>query len=399
MSIHAIPGPDNITRTQLDNGITVLVYENHAAQSVVLSGSLPTGSLLEDPAQNGVASLTANALMRGTHNRDFETIYGSLENIGADLDFSARIHKTGFGGKALAEDLPTLVDVLADALRNPAFPEQQVEQLYPASHPYHYSIFGTLKTLPGIRIADMQAFHKQYYGPAGMIIVIVGAVEARHAVETVRAHLGDWENPDQATPPALPDLSPLDKPYQTFATVNGKSQADIVLGVTGPSRFAEDFVAASLANSVLGQFGMMGRIGHTIREQLGLAYYAYSRLEGGYGPGAWHIIAGVNANNVDVTITRIQEQIQEMLAEPVSDEDLDDNQSYYTGRLPLQLESNEGIAGRILGMESYDLGLDYLVNYHDMIYSVHKDDLLAAMRHYWDPDALVIAVAGPDETP
>ncbi len=106
---HDLPGPQTIARTTLDNGITVLVYENHASPSVVVSGSLHTGSLYARPEQSGIAVLTANALMRGTENRDFEAIYGSLENIGADLDFNTRVHKTGFGGKALAEDLPVLV--------------------------------------------------------------------------------------------------------------------------------------------------------------------------------------------------------------------------------------------------------------------------------------------------
>ena len=68
-----------------------------------------------------------------------------------------------------------------------------------------------------------------------------------------------------------------------------------------------------------------------------------------------------------------------------------------TGHLPLQLENNEGIAGTILSMESYNLGLDYLLKYRDMIYSLSKDDLLAAAQRYWNPEAFVLAVAGPDE--
>ncbi len=424
MSLKSLPGTDNITRTVLDNGITVLVYENHAAQSVVLFGVLNNGGLFAEPAKNGLAAMTASSLMRGTRNRDFDAIHASLENIGADLQISARQHKTSFGGKGLAEDLPTLVDVLADALRNPSFPEQQVERLrgemmtwlqyaqndtryragrafreslYPPEHPYHYGVSGTLETLPGLSIGEIEVFHRKHYGPKGMIIIVTGAVNAQEAIDTVREKLGDWENPEQPDSPPLPSLAPLQEKRHTKVVVNGKTQSDIVLGVAGPSRYAEDFSAASLANSVLGVFGMMGRIGNIIREELGLAYYAYSQLTGGYGPGVWSVIAGVNPDNVDEAVERSQAEVRRIASELVSDEDLADNQSFFTGRLPLQLESNEGIAGRILMMESFGLGLDYLVNYHNMIYSLTKDDLLATIQRYWRPEAFVVAVAGPGE--
>ena len=82
---YSLPGPDNITRETLDNGITVLVYENHAAPSVVVTGQVRAGSIYETAGHYGLASLTSRALMRGTHSRDFATIYASMEDIGADL--------------------------------------------------------------------------------------------------------------------------------------------------------------------------------------------------------------------------------------------------------------------------------------------------------------------------
>ena len=100
MSSTSIPGPNNITRVELPNGIIVLVYENFAAQSVVIAGSLEAGSIYEDHDKSGTASMTASALMRGTKNRDFDSIHSSLEDIGADLDVGAGTHTTGFSGKA-----------------------------------------------------------------------------------------------------------------------------------------------------------------------------------------------------------------------------------------------------------------------------------------------------------
>jgi zinc protease len=418
----SLPGPDNIARVVLENGITVLAYENFAAQSVVIGGSVQAGALFNSPEQGGLASITAGALMRGTAKRDFAAVHTALEDIGADLDFGAGVHGTSFNGKSLAEDLPLLLDVIADALRSPIFPEAQVERLrgeiltglqyrqhdtryranrafrenlYPDTHPYHYSSRGTLETVPNLSVADIRVFHDLHYGPVGMIVVIVGAVKAAEAIETVQQCLGDWHNPEQPVPPVLPDVPGVSELRRVAVTVAGKTQSDIVLGVPGPSRAAPDYRAATLANSILGQFGMMGRIGDEVRERLGLAYYAYSSVEGGHGPGAWSVSAGVNPTNVDLAVERIVEEIRRLVRDPVTEEELSDNQSYFTGHLPLQLESNEGIASALYNIESHQLGLDYLLKVRDAIYALTADDLLAAAAHYWNPDAFVFSVAGP----
>lgn len=422
MAANGLPSPDTITRVVLDNGITALVYENFAAQSVVISGSLRAGSLYETPERNGLAALTASALMRGTENRDFNAIHAELEDIGADIGVSSNIHRTGFFGKALAEDLPTLVDVLADVLRRPTFPTAHIERLrgevltglqyrsqdtryranrafraalYPDNHPYHYGTSGTVETVPQIAVSDMVAFHQQHYGPQDMIIVVVGAVKAAAVIDTLKQYLADWQNPSQPQPPALPEVPRVTESRRAKVALPGKTQSDIVLGLPGPSRFSEDYQAAVLANSVLGQFGMMGRIGASVREELGLAYYAYSQIDGGMGPGPWSVVAGVNPANVDLAIERIGDELRRLTNEPVSDQDLADNQAYYVGNLPLQLESNEGIASTLTSIELYNLGLDYLVTYRDRIYRLTKDDLQRAARRYLNPDALVIGTAGP----
>lgn len=418
----AVPHSGNIARTVLENGITVLVYENFAAQSVVLSGSLRAGAMLEGASHSGLAALTASALTRGTANRDFGQIASTLEDIGADLSLGAGAHRASFYGKALAEDLPTLLDVLNDVLRYPSFPVAQVERLrgevltglqirqqdtryranrafhealYPDDHPYHYAVRGSIDTVRGLALADLQAFHAQHYGPDGMLLVISGAVHADQALGQVRAFLGDWRNPHQPAPAVLPSLPPLNAPKRSAVALAGKTQSDFIMGVAGPSRFASDYLAAMLVNSVLGQFGMMGRIGASVRENLGLAYYAYSQLEGGLGPGPWSIAAGVNPANLELAIARSVDELRRLVSEPVSAGDLSDNQSYVIGRIPLQLESNDGLVGTILNMELYQLGLDYLLELPGRIRSLTPDDLMAAAQHYLDPEKLVIGIAGP----
>ena len=114
-------------------------------------------------------------------------------------------------------------------------------------------------------------------------------------------------------------------------------------------------------------------------------------------PIPWTISAGVNPDNVELAIASIMEEIERLTTETVTDEDLADNQSYFTGRMPLRLESNEGIASHIHSMESFALGLDYLANYADLINNFAKDDLLRAAQRYLKPERMVVAVAGPDD--
>jgi zinc protease len=113
----------------LPNGIVLLARENHASPSVVLTGYLGAGGLLETRSNAGLADLTAGALMRGTQRQSFQKIYESVESIGASLSFSGGKHKTSFHGKALAEDLGLLLSLLAEVLRQPAFPREEVERL------------------------------------------------------------------------------------------------------------------------------------------------------------------------------------------------------------------------------------------------------------------------------
>ncbi|MBN1201163.1 MAG: insulinase family protein [Anaerolineae bacterium] len=421
--LNALPGPDDITRRELSNGIVVLVRENHNAQSVVITGALNAGSLFDPPDSVGLASFVASALMRGTKNRDFATIHELLEGNGASLVTSGGMHTIGFSGKSLGEDLPLLIDLLADVLRQPAFPDAQVERLrgeiitslkireqdtrymaartfralaYPPDHPYSRQISGTVDTVARITRDQLVDFHREHVGPRGMLVIIVGAVDTDEAIALVEDKLGGWQNPAQPDPPALPELAPTDDVRRQTVIMPGKSQSDIVLGVPGPSRFAEDWQAASLANNILGLFGMFGRIGTEVREKRGLAYYSYSRLNGGLGPSPWQVIAGVDPASIEQAVSTILDEIRRITTELVGEQELADNKANITGRVPLQLETNEGVAGTILAMERYQLGLDYLHRYAGLVNAVTAEDILAAAQRYLSADAYTLAVAGPD---
>jgi zinc protease len=165
--------------------------------------------------------------------------------------------------------------------------------------------------------------------------------------------------------------------------------------MVGPQRNSPEYMPASLGNSVLGQFGMMGRIGEVVREKSGLAYYASSSMGAGIGPGSWEVNAGVNPKNLKKAIDLIEKELHRFVKDGVTKKELSDSQANFIGRLPLSLESNGGVVSALLSIERYELGLDYYHRYADMVRNVTRGDVLETARKFIDPDRLVISTAGP----
>ena len=422
LGVHrSLPGPEDINRAVLSNGITVLSRSNFNSPSVTISGYIHTGSLFDPDKKLGLADFTASALMRGTSKHTFDSLYNELESVGASLGFDSGLHTTSFHGRALAEDLSLLLHLLSETMRQPEFPKAEVEKLRHQlltglavemqdtsdmaditfdeilyrGHPYGRSEDGNPDTIKAITRADLVKFHQRTFGPRGMTVVVVGAVEPKATVDLVERVLGDWKNPDQPDEPSLPKLKLLEKTIKRHYKIAGKSQADIVIGTNGPRRKDDDYMAATLGNSVLGQFGMMGRIGESVREKSGLAYYAYSNISAGVGPGSWTISAGVNPANMDKVSELIIKELKRLIRVSVTREELADSQANFIGRLPLSLESNGGVASALLNIERYDLGLDYYRRYPDLVKAITPGDVLKVARKYIDLDRLVIATAGP----
>ena len=241
---------------------------------------------------------------------------------------------------------------------------------------------------------ELVNYYRTAYGTQGLIVTIVGAVKAEEALRIWEDQFGNWlgARVDRGAPPSAPRVT--DRREQRV-DIPGKSQSDLVLGFVGPTRSAPDYVDARMANSILGVFGLYGRLGARVREKGGLAYYSYSQLEGGLGPGAWQVSAGVDPANVDKAIPLIQSEIKRMIETKVTPTELKDNKSYMIGSMPIGLETNDGVAGILLDMELYGLGLDYLVNYPDRINAINAASVQAAAQKYLDAENFALAVAGP----
>ncbi len=420
----SIPGPETITRRVLSNSSIALARENFSARSVIIAGYLQVGSLDELADKAGLAAFTAAMLSRGTLHRTFSEINETIESIGASVGVRGGVHLTSFSAKCLAEDLPLICEVLADILQNPSFPAHEVEKvrgefltglqqreentraradlafralIYPDGHPYGRASDGYLETIRNITREDLITFYQRFFRPQGMIVAIVGAVEREAALAHLERTLGAWRpdtpRPDQTLSPVLP----LTEVRSQVVPMPGKFQSDLVLGYVGIPRNHPDYFPASMANMILGVVGMYGRLGDNVRDTQGLAYYVYSRLDAGLGPGPWAAMAGVNPQNVDRTVSGILEEIRRLRDTEVEPGELSDAKTYSIGSLPLRLETNEGVAHAILDMELYDLGLDYLQRYPSLIEAVTAEQIQAAARKYLDPDVYALSIAGPEK--
>lgn len=417
----SVPNSKNIARREYGNGMTVLVKENFSSPSVVIDGLVRAGAADDPSDKAGLSAFTADMLMRGTAKRSFAQIYEAIEAVGATVDISSGINVTSFSAKSLAEDFSLVVDILSEALQHPTFPEVEVEKergeiltslqerandtrrmagltfrelLYPAGHPYGRSVEGYSDTIRSITRDELAQYHRAAYGAQGLIVSIVGAIKAEEAFKMWEDAFGPWigARVDRGPIPTAPRLT---ERREKRVDIPGKMQSDIVLGFIGPSRAAPDYLDARLGNSILGLFGLGGRLGEKVREKSGMAYYCYSQIEGGLGPGAWRTIAGVDPRNVDKAVPLIQAEIKRLLDTKVTARELKENKSYAIGSMPIGLETNDGVAGVILDMELYGLGLNYLIEYPDKINAITAASIQAAAQKYLDADNFALAVAGP----
>jgi zinc protease len=416
----SLPGPQDVLRRTLPNGITVLARENWSAPSVVVEGYIQTGNLDEPDDLVGLASFTSAMLGRGTRKRSFAEINETVESVGASLGFSVDRRLTSFSAKSLAEDLDLILDVMADEIRGPVFPAEYVDrlrglrltaiaerendtrqmaslafrELMYGDHPLGRDLLGSRLSNTTISRDDLISFYESHYGPQGMVIAVVGAVPVETAYRKVDETFGDWRtDPAPRTDP--PPFSPPHKLRERRVIMPGKSQSDIIIGWPSMRRLDPDFDGARMANTILGVFGMMGRLGENVREEQGMAYYAYSRLSANRDPGVWAAIAGVAPDNVDRALQAMLAEVQRLREEPVPEAELSDCKRYMTGSLPIQLETNDGVATILVDIEWHGLGLDYVQHYKDIIDRVTVKDVQAMAQKYLDPAVYALAIAGP----
>ena len=409
-------------RAELPNGIVVLGQARPADPTVVVRLRIEAGAVHDPTGREGVAAFTARMLTRGAGTLDVEQLNEATDGLGASLSVEAGRHVAEVSIRCLREDLPALLDLAADVTRRPNFPEAEIEKvrnellaaireadndtrssadralrrlLYPAPHPLGRRVGGEPDTVVAITRDDLIAFHAARYGPRVTTVAVVGGVGSiGEAVDLLAARFGDWAG--SATPGApIPAPPPPAGRVRDDVSIAGKSQADLAIGFPSIPRSDPAYYALDTANLILGRLGLMGRLGASVRDAQGLAYYAYSQIEPGRDGSLWSGGAGIDPANVERALESIVAELRRLRDDLVDDDELADAKSYLTGVLPLALESNDGVAATLLSIEMYGLGLDFLERYPGIIAALDREGLQAATRAHLDPERLAVAVAGP----
>jgi zinc protease len=190
----------------------------------------------------------------------------------------------------------------------------------------------------------------------------------------------------------------LVRDVEVVAMMN-RAQADIAYAFVGVRRSDPEYYPAWVMNNALGQYALGGRLGDSIRERQGMAYYVYSTLDASLAEGPFIVRAGVAASDVERTVASIDRELTLVARDGLSAKELNESKSYLIGSIPRQLETNAGIAGFLLSAQIHGLGTDHDRRLPELITAVSLDDANRSARRLLDPLRACIVVAGPYQKP
>jgi zinc protease len=394
-------------RVVLPNGAVCLAKRSDATPAVAIHLTVRAGSMCDPPDKTGAVWLLSRLLDRGTASRSAGEIAEALDSRGISLSIGVTRHFVFVTCTCLADDFEPVLTLLGDLLMHPVFPVEEIatrkgeivtsirqdddnpavratealmERLYPAGHAYGRKTKGTIETVERLAREDLVALHAHWFAPAGLTAVVVGAVDPGHAVAAASRTFGAWTNPVPSPMPLASPVPPEARQRIVMPMMN-KAQADIAYGFTTIRRSDPAYDAYRLMNNILGQYSLGGRLGASIRERQGMAYYVHSVLDASIIEGPLTIRAGVAAGNVDRAVRSIDQELSSLAADGVTPKELEDSKRFLVGSLPRALETNAGIAAFLQQVEFFGLGLDYDAN--------------AAAARTLDPARATVVIAGP----
>ena len=412
-----------VKQTRLANGIRVATLEidpPRPSDVAVVRVRIPNGSALAGELA-GVARFTGSMLTRGSEGRSLDDIAEELDGLGASVSVGVGSEATDISAVSLVADGDHVLGILSGMILRPDFPEREVgivrgqmlsglrqslnstraeadrqmrSAIYPEGHPFHQRSGGTEESLNAISRDDLQEFHDRAYRASDVIVSLAGGLTHEESVALVERHLGGWTGD---TPVAKVDegVTP-EEIHQEDKTLPGKSQADIALGAPAVNRSHPDYYALTVANQVIGRFGLMGRLGESVRERQGMAYYTFSSLEAGKSVGIWTAKAGVAPHNVDGAIESIRQEVRGFIEGGPTEREFRDCVGALLGGLPIGLESSDSMASVAADIVHFGLGDDFLRRYRSIIEALTPQDLQRSAATYINPDRLVVSVVGPE---
>jgi zinc protease len=409
------------TRTVLPNGLTVITKETRVTPAVTIHAAVHTGSTADPVDLPGLAYFLSRLIDRGNGAMNADAIAEALDSRGVSLAVSVNRHALSLVCTCLVEDFAPVLDIMAQCLIGPVFPEDEIttrrgemitfirqeedspaavamaglmELLYGTTHPYGRRPRGTAESAERITRTDLIEFHSRFIVPSSTVIAIVGDVQPSAAADACTTAFATWEG---KSAPVVQLADPLRLGARTTRVVPmmNKAQADIAYGFISLRRSDPDYYACAIMNNVLGQYSLGGRLGDSIRERQGMAYYVVSSLDANVIPGPLAIRAGVSAANVERTVAAIDHEVTTLAKDGPTAQELLESKQYLIGSLPRTLETNSSIADFLQTTEFFRLGLDHDVRLPSLLAAVSRDEVQDVARRTLDPGRAGVVVAGP----
>lgn len=404
-------------RTVLSNGMVLLTSEQRTLPMVSIELLVDAGSAHESAPQAGLANLTAKLLTYGTKRRSAVQINETLDFIGASFETGCGQDTASLSMTVLKKDLGTGLELLADVLTQPTFPQPEIDRqkqaiiatirateenpgavagkafaatLFPQS-PYGRPVEGTEASVKALQQKNLQDFFARYYRPNRSIIAVVGDVSEQEIASLLETALRSWS---KGEPSAVATAPVKIGPAKLVRVNKDLTQANIVMGHSGVTRGNPDYYAIQVMNYVLGGGGFSSRAMDSIRNERGLAYSVYSFFAAERSHGTFEFVMQTKNESAMEAIRIANDEIRRMREEPVSDQELNDAKDYLIGSFPLRLDTNRKVANFLAQVEYFKLGLDYPDRYPDLIRSVNGEDVLRVAKQYLHPEMLITVIVG-----
>ena len=289
-------------RTAFDNGAVFIGKETRTTPAATISLSMRAGSICDPADAVGATWLLSRVLDRGTIHRTASQIADELDNRGITLTIAVTRHVFSISCTCLAEDVEPVFALLGEMLIHPSLPADEIgvrkgevitairqdqdnpavlateglmATLYPAGHPYGRLTKGSIDVIESLTRDQLERLHQDRFAPSELTAVVVGDVAVTRARDLAATVFGEWQRPRPA-PIALAAPPPATTRRRLVIPMMNKAQADIAYGFTTIRRADPAYDALRLMNNVLGQYSLGGRLGDSIRERQGMAYYVSS---------------------------------------------------------------------------------------------------------------------------
>ncbi|WP_442939578.1 M16 family metallopeptidase [Nostoc sp.] len=405
---------------KLINGLRILLLLDRSTPTVTLSGYIQAGTEFDPDERAGLAAFVADNLLNGTKSKDVLTIAKILAERGASLNFEVHREGVHIEGDSLAGDLPVILEILADVVKNSTFPAQELElhrqqtltdlqleldepsevarrifvqSIYPKKHPLH--TFPTEESLQQIQRQDVIDFKAKHYRPDTTVLALVGDFDLDIVRSLIQNEFGNWQVSGQAPTLKYPPVSMPQKIVSVNPVLPGKAQAVTYMGYTGINRYDPRFHAALVLNQILGGDTLSSRLGAEVRDRQGLSYGIYSYFHTGKNAGTFLIEMQTSPEDSSKAIASTRQILQQIHEQGVTALEVETAKRTLISNYNVSLANPEELTDRILMNEVYGLDKVELHSFTDKLQKVTFEQVNQAARELLHPDKIVVVTAGP----